>query len=130
MKIKKFEKLVVNLHDKIENVKHIQNSKQALDHGLPLKKLHRVIKDIFFKLSLKYLEPLKVRYEQMKMLNMCLSQKSLKQYQYIVMLLMIVINEIQEFCIHLFLRNSLVNYFIFLKPFDQEFSYIKVWFTD
>ena len=44
MKIEKVEKLVVNLHDKNEYVIHIRNLKQALDHGLVLKKVHRVIK--------------------------------------------------------------------------------------
>ena len=44
MKIEKAEKLVANLRDKIEYVKHIRNLKQALNHGLVLKKVHRVIK--------------------------------------------------------------------------------------
>ena len=44
MKTEKVEKLVANLHDKNENVKHIRNLKQALNHGLVLKKVHRVIK--------------------------------------------------------------------------------------
>ena len=44
MKIEKVEKLVANLHDKTEYVIHIRNLKQALNHGLVLKKLHRVIK--------------------------------------------------------------------------------------
>ena len=44
MKIEKFEKLVANLHDKTEYVIHIRNLKQALNHGLVLKKVHRVIK--------------------------------------------------------------------------------------
>ena len=43
MKIKKVEKLVANLH-KTEYIIHIRNLKQALNHGLILKKLHRVIK--------------------------------------------------------------------------------------
>ena len=42
--LKKFEKLVANLHDKNEYVFHIRNLKQALNHGLILKKVHRVIK--------------------------------------------------------------------------------------
>ena len=42
MKIKKVEMLVANLHDKIEYV--IGNFKQALNHGLVLKKVYRVIK--------------------------------------------------------------------------------------
>ena len=44
MKIEKFEKLVTNLHDKAEYVIHITNLKQALNHRLILKKVHRVIK--------------------------------------------------------------------------------------
>ena len=42
MKIEKFEKLVANLHDKTEYVIHIRNLKLALNHGLVLKKVHRV----------------------------------------------------------------------------------------
>ena len=38
-RLKNVEKLVANLH-----VIHIRNLKQALNHGLVLKKLHRVIK--------------------------------------------------------------------------------------
>ena len=48
MKIKTVEKLVANLHDKtaihFNLVLHIKNLKQALNHGLVLKKVHRVIK--------------------------------------------------------------------------------------
>ena len=43
MKIEKFEKLVPNLHKKIEYVFHVRNLKQALNHGLVLKKVHEVI---------------------------------------------------------------------------------------
>ena len=43
MKIKKVEKLVANLHDKTEHVMNIRNLKQALNHGLVLKQLHRII---------------------------------------------------------------------------------------
>ena len=43
-KLQKVGKLVTNLHDKIEYVIHIINLKQALNHGLILKKVHRVIK--------------------------------------------------------------------------------------
>ena len=39
MKIESVKKLVANLHDKIEYVKHIINLKQALNHALILKKL-------------------------------------------------------------------------------------------
>ena len=38
MKIEKVEKLVPNLHGKTEFVIHIRNFKQALNHGLVLKK--------------------------------------------------------------------------------------------
>ena len=41
MKINKCSKLVCNLYDK-KNV-HIRSLKQALNHGLILKKVHRVI---------------------------------------------------------------------------------------
>ena len=48
-----------------------------------------------------------------------------------------IINKIQEFCIHLFLINHLVVYrkhfqkiISFLKKFDSEFQEIEVWFTD
>ena len=44
MEIKKVEKLVTNLHDNTEYVIHIRNLNQALNHGLVLKKVHRVIK--------------------------------------------------------------------------------------
>ena len=44
MKIEKVEKLLANLHDKTEYVIHIKNLKQVLNHGLILKKFHKVIK--------------------------------------------------------------------------------------
>ena len=44
MKIEKVEKLVAHLHDKIEYVIQTRNLKQALVHGLVLKKVHSVIK--------------------------------------------------------------------------------------
>ena len=40
------KKLVANLHDKTEYVIHIRNLKQALNNGLVLRKVHRVIKFI------------------------------------------------------------------------------------
>ena len=43
MKIDKCKKLVCNLHDKKRYVLHIRLLKQALDYGLNLKKIHRVI---------------------------------------------------------------------------------------
>ena len=42
--MEKVEKLVANLHDKTEYIIHMRNLKQALNHGLVLKKVHRVIK--------------------------------------------------------------------------------------
>ena len=44
IKIEKVEKLLANLHDKTEYVIHIKNLKQALNHGLVLKKVHKVNK--------------------------------------------------------------------------------------
>ena len=44
MKIEEMEKLVANLNDKTEYVIHIRSLKQALNHRLVLKKVHRVIK--------------------------------------------------------------------------------------
>ena len=44
MKIEQVKKLLANLHDKSEYVIHIRNLKQALNHELVLKKVHRVIK--------------------------------------------------------------------------------------
>ena len=38
MKIEKVEKIVANLHDKTEYIINIRNLKQALNHGLVLKK--------------------------------------------------------------------------------------------
>ena len=43
MKIDKCSKLVCNLYDKNNYVVHIRALKQALNHGLILKKVHRVI---------------------------------------------------------------------------------------
>ena len=44
MEIEKIEKLLANLHHKTEYVMHIRNLKQALNHRLVLKKVHRVMK--------------------------------------------------------------------------------------
>ena len=43
-KLKKVKKLVANLHDKNEYVIYIRSLKQALNHGLILKKVNRVIR--------------------------------------------------------------------------------------
>ena len=44
MKINKVDKLICNLQNKRNYVVHIALLKQALDHGLIFKKVHRVIK--------------------------------------------------------------------------------------
>ena len=44
MDIEKVEKLVANLHDKNECVIHLRNLKHALNHGLVLKRVERIIK--------------------------------------------------------------------------------------
>ena len=41
MKSEKVEKLVPNLHNKTEYVKHIRNLKQALNHRLGVKKVNQ-----------------------------------------------------------------------------------------
>ena len=43
MKIDKYKKLVCNLHNKKNYVIHINSLKQALNHELKLKKVHRII---------------------------------------------------------------------------------------
>ena len=43
MKIEKVEKIEANLHYKTEYIIHIRNLKQALNHGIVFKKVHRVI---------------------------------------------------------------------------------------
>ena len=43
MKIDKCQKLVCNLHNKQKYVVHIKSLKQALNHGLKLKRVHRII---------------------------------------------------------------------------------------
>ena len=44
MKIEKIGKLIANLNDKTEYVIHIRSLKQALNHGLVLKKIRKLIK--------------------------------------------------------------------------------------
>ena len=44
MKLEKVKKVVANLHDKTEYVIQIRKLKQALNHGLNLKKIYRVVK--------------------------------------------------------------------------------------
>ena len=43
MRINKYNKLVCNLHDKKDYAVHIWPLKQALNHGLILKNVHKVI---------------------------------------------------------------------------------------
>ena len=43
MKIDKCKKLVCNLHNKKKYIVHIKSLKQALNHGLKLKRFHRII---------------------------------------------------------------------------------------
>ena len=43
MKVDKCKKLVCNLYNKKDYIVHIRSLKQALNHGLMLKKVHRVI---------------------------------------------------------------------------------------
>ena len=42
--MEKVEKLVGNIHEKTKDVIHIKNPKLALNNGLVLEKLHRIIK--------------------------------------------------------------------------------------
>ena len=44
MKIRKLEKLEINPNDEEECVIHMRNLKQTLNHGLVLKKVHRINK--------------------------------------------------------------------------------------
>ena len=44
VKVNKCKKLVCNLYDKKHYVDHIRSLKQALNHGLKIKKIHKVLK--------------------------------------------------------------------------------------
>ena len=44
MRVNECEKLVCNLYDKKDYVDHIRSLKQALNHGLKIKKIHKVLK--------------------------------------------------------------------------------------
>ena len=44
MKVNKCKKLVCNLYEKKDYVDHIRSLKQALNHGLKIKKIHKVLK--------------------------------------------------------------------------------------
>ena len=43
MKVNKCKKLVCNLFNKKKNVVHVNSLKQALNHGVKFKKIHRII---------------------------------------------------------------------------------------
>ena len=43
LKIDKYKKLICNLHNKKKYAVHIKSLKQALNHGLKLKSIHRII---------------------------------------------------------------------------------------
>ena len=58
------------------------------------------------------------------MMKMCLIQKLLTQYQFIVILSKTSIKKIQKPCIN-FYKN-----FIFLKNFNSQFSYTEAWFIE
>ena len=63
----------------------------------------------------------------MKMMKIFLIWRLVKQYQYIKIMSIINISEIQEPCIHLFLINQLV---IYQMKKISEFLYIEMWFND
>ena len=69
MKIEKNEKLAAHLHDKKEYVIHIRNLKQALNHGLVVEKVHRVIK-FNQKSSLKSYIDINTELQQMQKMNL------------------------------------------------------------
>ena len=54
MKIDKCKKLVCNLHNKKKYTVHIKSLKQALNHGLKLKRVHRMNNAVFGKNDGKY----------------------------------------------------------------------------
>ena len=56
IRVSRVEKLVPNLHDKKKYVIHVKTLKQALDHGLVLEKIHRVIQLKQFAWMKKYIE--------------------------------------------------------------------------
>ena len=70
MKIEKVEKLVTNLHDKTKYVIYIISLKQALNHGLILKKVPRVIKP-YININTKLRQKAKNNFEKdfLKLMN-------------------------------------------------------------
>ena len=67
MTIENVEKLVTNLHDKTEYVIHIRKLKQALNHGLILRRFHRVIK-VYQKAWLKPYIDIKTKLKKQKVI--------------------------------------------------------------
>ena len=129
--------------------KHIIKKHETVTHNPPIRISVNKIKDrITFKIRtgyyLKRLTPETIKLlgnannkiTEKKQVEICLIQKSLKQYQFIVMLSTMIINMIQETYIHFWYKyfGQLLDIspknFIILKTFYQEFSYIEVWFTD
>ena len=60
MKIEKVGKRVLNLHEKTGYVIEIRNLKQALNNGLFLKKVHKLIKFNQILVSIKILHLIKI----------------------------------------------------------------------
>ena len=84
MKIENIETCFINLHDKTEYVNHIRNLKQALNHGLILKNVHRVIKfnqkawlKPFFDMNIKLRQKAKTNFEKkfFKLMNNAVLEK-------------------------------------------------------
>ena len=70
MKIEKVEKLVANLHNKKEYVKHVRNLKQSLNYGLVLKKVlsvNKIFFQIFFSFYTKILLAIEIKKAQILM---------------------------------------------------------------
>ena len=87
MKIEKVEELVTNLHDKTEYVIHIRNLKQALNHELILKKVHRVIKfnqkpwlKLYIDMNTKLRQIIKNNFEKdsFKLINNAIFEKAME----------------------------------------------------
>ena len=85
MKIKKFEKLVTNLHDKAKYVIHMKNLNQALSHGLILKNIHRVIQfnektwlKPYIDMNTKLKKIAKNSFEKVVLMNNAVSGKSME----------------------------------------------------
>ena len=58
---------------------------------------------------------------KVRMVKMFLNQRLLTKYQSIVTLLAMIINKMEEFCIHLLQTNHLIDY----QKFNQQILYFK-----